>query len=176
MPTDPAAIEYIRVPLWRRGTALLIDFLAVSLLSLLLGGSAIAIIIVFLIGWVGLRVVWVARNRGQSLGRWALDMRIIDLQRGGTPDLLTLTKRESVIGLGAALLLIGLVNLSPGAPWALLLFVPIALDLSVAWINRDEQQAFHDQWTQTQIVQSRRGYSLDLKLKRLLVAAQRRVK
>ena len=57
-------------------------------------------------------------------------MRIIDLQRGGTPDLLSLTKREGVIGLGAALLLIGLVNLSPGAPWALLLFVPIALDLS----------------------------------------------
>ena len=108
----------------------LIDFLAVSLLSLLLGSSAIAIIIVFLIGWVGLRVVWVTRNRGQSLGRWALDMRIIDLQRGGTPDLLSLTKREGVIGLGAALLLIGLVNLSPGAPWALLLFVPIALDLS----------------------------------------------
>lgn len=175
MSSELAVREYRKVPLWRRGAAAAIDFFAVGLLSLLLGGSAFALLFFFVLGWLGMRVILVARNRGQSLGRWCLDMRVISTRIGGTPDLPSLAKRELVLGVSAGLLLLGLVSLSPGRPWALLTFLPLLADCSLAGVD-DDQQAFHDQFGETLVVQSRRGYSLDLKLKKLFAQAQRRVK
>lgn len=175
MPAEIVPAYYPKVPLWRRGAALAIDALAIGLLSLMMGSSVAAIAVVFILGWLGMRVVLVARNRGQSLGRWALDMKIVDARRGGTPDLLTLTKREGAVGLGALLVWLGLLLVST-APWAILLFLPLAIDCSLAWVDGDRQQALHDQISQTRVVQTRRGYSLDLKLKRLIANTQRRVK
>jgi len=176
MRAELAVSDYRKVPLGRRAAAASIDFATVGLLSLLLGTSVIALAFCFLSGWLAMRVVLVSKNRGQSLGRWALDMRVVNVRLGGTPDLQSLVKREAVLGCGALLLLIGLVSLSPGRPWALLLFLPIAADCSLAAVDRQQQQTFHDQIAQTRIVQSRHGYSLDLKLKRLVAQAQRRVK
>jgi uncharacterized RDD family membrane protein YckC len=175
MPAELAPAYYPKVPIWRRGAALAIDFLAIGLLSLLIGGSIPAQAFVFIAGWLAMRVLLVARNRGQSLGRWALDMKIVDARIGGTPGLLELTKREGAIGLGALLVLWGLVNLSPAAPGAVMLFIPLAIDCSLAFVDR-QQQALHDQFSQTRVVQTRRGYSLDLKLRKLFAYAQRRMK
>lgn len=174
MPTEIVPAYYPKVPLWRRGAALAIDTATIALLSLMMGSSVAAIAVVFILGWLGMRVVLVARNRGQSLGRWALDMKVVDARRGGTPDLLTLSKREGAVGLGALLLWLGLL-LTPTASWAILLVLPLAIDCSLAWVDQG-QQALHDQIFQTRIVQTRRGYSLDLKLKRLIANTQRRVR
>jgi uncharacterized RDD family membrane protein YckC len=170
---------YLKVPVWRRGAALAIDLLAVGLLSSLIGGSITAVAFVFIVAWLGMRVIWVAKNQGQSLGRWALDMKVVDARIGGTPGLQELLKREAVVGAGAMLFYVGLLslwNLGSGAAWALMLFIPLPVDCSFAYADRRLRQAFHDQISRTLVAQTRRGYSLDLKIKRLVAEAQRRVK
>ncbi|MBD2091053.1 RDD family protein [Microcoleus sp. FACHB-1515] len=173
---DDQPIEYRRVPLWRRGCALLIDFVAVGFVSLLVSSGAVAIVFIFVLGWLGMRVALVDRNHGQSLGRWALDMRVLDLERGGTPDLVTLAKREGGLGLALGLFLVGFLSLGTGGLWAILLVAPIAIDLIPAWLNPENQQALHDQLTDTHIAESRRGYSIDIKLRKWIVEARARMK
>ncbi len=168
---------YPRVPLWRRGAAFVIDFIVAVFASSVLSGSVAAQVVVFAIAWLGLRVVVVAQNYGQSLGRWALDMRVIDTQFDrGTPGLQELAQREAIAGGASALALIGLASLSPTAAWGLLFFLPVAADCGFAWLDRAEQKAFHDQVAKTRVVQTQRGYSLDLKVKQLLADAQDRMR
>lgn len=165
-----------KVPIWRRGVAFLIDFVVVGMLSSLLGMNQFAQGVLFFLAWLGLRVLWVAKNQGQSLGRWALDMRVIDAQYRSTPGLAELTKREGIAGVAAGLALIGIINLSPAAGWSPLLLVPLLLDLGVAFLDKFQQQAIHDRIAQTMVVQTQRGYSLDLKVKKLLADARRYMK
>jgi uncharacterized RDD family membrane protein YckC len=176
MRAELAPAYYPKVPIWRRGAALAIDFVAIGMLSLLLARSVAALSFLFILGWLAMRVILVSKNRGQSLGRWALDMKVVDARIGGTPTLLELSKREAVLGLGSMLLLLGLMNFSPGTAWAMFFFIPVAADCSLAWVDQEQQRAFHDQISRTRVVQTRRGYSLDLKLKRLVAYAQRRMK
>lgn len=168
--------RYPRVPLGRRSAAFAIDFVAVALLSSVVALNPFAQSILFLGGWMAMRVILVSKNRGQSLGWWALDMRVVDAHSGSTPDLQTLFKREALAGLGALFALLGLVNLSPASAWSILLFLPLGVDSSFAFINDADRQAFHDRFADTLVVQTRRGYSLDIKLRRLLAQAKGRVK
>ena len=75
--------RYPRAPLWRRGAALAIDGIVVGIPSSL--GSPGFQFVGFALLWAILRMVVVAKNQGQSLGRWALDMRVIDGEFGRTP-------------------------------------------------------------------------------------------
>lgn len=169
-------IHYPKVPLWRRGAALGIDFLVVALVSGILGQSLAAVAFLFIVGWLALRVILVAKNQGQSLGRWAFDMKVVDAKLNGPPGLKELSIREGILGIAVLSALIGLLNLSPARPWSLLLFLPLGIDCSLAFADRMQRQAFHDQMGRTMMAQTRRGYSLDLKIKRLLADAQRRMK
>lgn len=171
-----APTDYANVPLWKRGAALGVDFAVVGFVSAFLGTSAAAQASLFIAGWLLMRVVVVSKNRGQSLGRWAFNMQVVDGQRSKTPELMNLTKREGLIALGAALAFLGVMNFAPTAAWALFLFIPLGLDCGVAYANPSSGQAFHDQIAGTYVVQSRLGYSLDTKLKKLVADAQRRVK
>ncbi|MBD2462629.1 RDD family protein [Oscillatoria sp. FACHB-1407] len=168
--------RYPRVPLWRRGAALAIDFVVVTVISSLFSMNAIAQAFLFIVAWLGMRVALVARNQGQSLGRWAFDMKVVDLRWGSTPALQELTQREGLMAVGAVLMLFGLLNLSPASPWSILLFIPLGIDCALAIMDEEKRQAFHDQLSRTVIVPTRRGYSLDLKLKSLWALAQRRLK
>ncbi len=176
MPHRLASTDYTSVPLWKRGAALGVDFTAVGLISAFLGMSVAAQAILFIVGWLLMRVVVVSKKRGQSLGRWAFNMQVIDGQRGKTPDLMALAQREGLVALGTTLAFLGVTNFGPTAAWALLLFIPLGLDCGVAYANLDSGQAFHDQIAGTYVVQSRLGYSLDTKLKKIVADVQRRVK
>ncbi|HEY9622782.1 MAG TPA: RDD family protein [Crinalium sp.] len=176
MRSNLALPPYPRVPLWRRAAAFGIDFVAVALLSSILGMSAIAQAVLFILAWLGMRVILVSKNHGQSLGRWAFDMKVVDARWGSTPGLEKLVQREGVIAVGAVLLLFGLVNLSPASPWSLLLFIPLGVDYALAAVDQERRRTFHDQLCNTLVVQTRRGYSLDVKLKRLWFYTQRRIK
>lgn len=162
--------------LWRRAIALGIDAVAVGLCSSLLGGAFFAQGLVFLVGWLLLRVVLVSSNKGQSLGRWALDMRVIDRQRGGTPTLQALTQRESLLGAATFLTFWGVTHLSPTTAWALLLLIPLGVDASFAYGDAAYRLAFHDRYSQTWVVESRRGYSLDVKVRQLVAEIRSRMK
>jgi uncharacterized RDD family membrane protein YckC len=176
MRSDLALPPYPRVPLWRRGAAWGIDFVAVALLSSIIGMSAIAQGVLFIVAWLGMRVILVSKNHGQSLGRWALDMKVVDGRWGSTPGLEKLAQREGLVAVGAVLALFGLANLNPASPWSVLLFIPLGADGVLAVFDDDRRQTFHDQLCGTLIVQTRRGYSLDIKLKQLWFYAQKRLK
>ncbi len=171
--------QYPQVELGRRIAAFSIDFFVVWVISSLAGSSGIGIqvmqILVFAIAWVLLRVVVVYNNQGQSLGRYALDMKILEVGRGRVPDLQTLLQRESIVGLEALLLGITLSNIIRN-PTAILLVLPLVIDCGRAASDTQLRQTWHDRYARTIIASSRRGYSLDIKVKRFLATMRRNVR
>lgn len=171
MDTDPFYKRFPKVEIPRRGAAFIIDYWVVLLLSSLGGdrtveGMSWSQVFWFLLLWVVMRVFLPGRNHGQSLGRWALDITLVELRSGRTPLLLNLFKREAVAGVGAVLVAIGLSHLNPGHGMGMLLLVPLAIDCSAVTSDPFRRQAFHDRLANTMIVGTLRGFSLDLKLKR----------
>lgn len=169
MHSEFAIIPYPKAPIWRRGAALGIDCLAVGLISALIGRGPLVWLFAFMLSWMGLRVVAAALSHGQSLGRWAFDMKVIERGSGRIPELLALSKREVLVGLGCALALIGLTHITPmsnTAAVSLLTPLPLLADCGLAFTDPLQQQTFHDRVANTQVVKTQRGYSLELKVKR----------
>jgi uncharacterized RDD family membrane protein YckC len=166
--------RFPRVPNDRRVAAFAIDFGAASLLSTL--GGASAVIPLFLLSWYGLRVILVVKNQGQSLGRWALDMKVLDPKFRSVPGLVELTKREAITGFGSLLLLLSLVNLSPTNGLILVAPIPLLIDCGLAFLDDEFRQAWHDRIARTVVIQTRRGYSLDIKVKKIVAQLGDRVK
>lgn len=171
--------QYPRVDFVRRGMALGIDFLIVWLISSVLGSNGVGVqivqILVFIFGWLILRVVLPYNNLGQSLGRWAFDIKLLEVERPRVPDMQALLKREGIIGLEALLVAIALSNIIRN-PTAILLVLPLAIDCSAAFSNTQTRQAWHDRYARTMIVSSQRGYSLDIKVKRLVETLRQNVR
>ncbi|MBD2292216.1 RDD family protein [Anabaena sphaerica FACHB-251] len=175
--------HYPKGEITRRSMALGIDFMGTWLVSSLLGTSNIGIqfaqIFVFMLTWLVLRVLIVYNNHGQSLGRWAVDLKVLEVEDGQIvsriPELQALLKREGILGFEALLLSIGLSNIIANPP-AILLILPLAIDCGTALSDTQMRQAWHDRYARTIIVSSRRGYSLDLKVKRLVEKVQRNVR
>jgi len=132
-------------------------------------------LLAFLLAWFTARIFIVLKNKGQSLGRYAFDLRVVD-QTGRTPLFSDLLKREAVLGLASMLALIGFNSLNPANAWSLLLILPLGVDCGWAFAETNWRQAFHDQVAGTLMIQTRRGYSLDLKLKQIVAQLQRRMR
>ncbi|RMF25896.1 MAG: hypothetical protein D6756_04805 [Cyanobacteria bacterium J083] len=165
--------RFPKVPIERRIGAFAIDFLTVCLISSIIS-SGIFRWLVFLAGWFALRVIFVDKNQGQSLGRWALDMKIIDARLNRAPGLIDLAKREAIVGFAALLAMIGLsINFANGLSM-LILVCPLLVDCAIAFADEQYSQAFHDRLTNTIVIQTRRGFSLDLRLKRLASQLKKR--
>jgi len=165
--------QYPKVPIERRMGAFAIDFVVVWFVSSFFGKSFGWLF--FLIAWLAMRIFVVDRNKGQSLGKYALDMKVIDYRYNRVPDLLTLGRREGIAGFGAMLASIGLHNFGNGL---ILLFLatPLLVDCFLALFDEALDRSFHDRFAETIIIQTERGYSLDLKLKKLLVTIQRNMR
>ncbi|MGD1851808.1 MAG: RDD family protein, partial [Cyanophyceae cyanobacterium] len=148
-------------------------------LGAMLGRAALGVL--FIVLWWLLRVAMVANNRGQSLGRLAMDIKVIegqdfnyyDAEQGRygwrsprVPTLLELTKREAILG---GELLLGFISLDLIArinPAALLTASPLVADYVVAYLDEDRRQALHDRVIDSIVVQTRRGFSLHIKGRR----------
>jgi uncharacterized RDD family membrane protein YckC len=170
---------YPKAEFGRRAIASSIDFVGAWLVSSLFGSNDFGIqiiqILIFAASWMVLRVLLPYNNKGQTLGRWLVDLKVLEIERGRIPDLLALTKREAIIGLAALLVSIALGNITRN-PTAILLLIPLAIDCGAAFSDTQMRQALHDRYASTMIVSSRRGYSLDLKVKRLVDILQRNVR
>ncbi|MGK7913927.1 MAG: RDD family protein [Prochloraceae cyanobacterium] len=163
----PPYKPYPKVPIKRRAGAFFIDFVTVWFVSSIAGNWLLQLF-VFILSWLILRVVVVEKNKGQSLGRWALDMKVIDPRFNRIPDLLTLTKREAIVGFAASLATLGLtINVSNSLSM-LMLMLPLLLDCGLALSDVEYSQAFHDRLADTLIIETERGFSLDLRLQQLL--------
>jgi uncharacterized RDD family membrane protein YckC len=168
--------RYPKVPLDRRVGAFAIDFLSVWFVSSFFASNLFFQWLVFLPGWLILRVIIAEKNWGQSLGRWAFDIKVIDPRFNRIPDLLSLTKREIILGVASALAIAGLqINVQNGLSM-LLLLAPLAVDCSLAFLDEETNLAFHDRVAQTFLVQTERGYSLDLRLKKIFGQIQNRMR
>ncbi|MGB7440773.1 MAG: RDD family protein [Coleofasciculaceae cyanobacterium] len=168
MAIEPVHKHFPQVPLQRRAGAFLIDFVCVWLISSFLAGLGISELFVFLPLWLVWRVIVVARNQGQSLGRWALDMKVLDARFSRIPQLLTLTKREGITGLLSLLAVFGFSIGSANSLSLVLLIVPLLVDWGTVMADSEGRQAFHDRIAGTLVVQTKRGFSLDLRVRRLL--------
>jgi len=94
-------------------------------------------------------VLLVYRNQGQSLGRWALDMKVLDPELGKVPSQ-ALAARSSN-GFLCLLVAIALSNIATNAA-AVMLMVPLALDCGFALSDNTRRQAIHDRIARTMIV------------------------
>ena len=164
--------KYPKVPLDRRAWAFAIDFLSVWFISAFFAASLIVQWLVFLACWWIFRVLIVDKNNGQSLGSWLYDFKIIDPRFNRIPDLLSLSKREAIVGVGSALAIAGLQNFTSGLS-LLLLLTPLAVDCSLALVDEETNLAGHDRLAQTFMVQTERGFSLDLRFKKIFGQIQR---
>lgn len=165
-----------RAQVWRRGTATAIDFILAWFASALLGANQpLAQAIAFLLTWAALRVILVLNNQGQSFGHWALNMKVVDANTGRAPLVADLARREGAMGGAALLALFGLSFLFSN-PGTILLIIPLAVDCSFAFADPMLRQALHDRWGRTCVISTRRGYSLDLKVKKIFAQARNRVK
>lgn len=175
--------QYQKGDITRRGMALALDFLTVWFLSSIVRNNQIGVqftqIFVFIFAWLIFRVVIVYNNQGQSLGRWAFDLKLLEVVNGEIvnriPQFQTLLLREGVICFSSLLLSIFLANIILN-PAAIVLLLPLIIDCGAALSDTQMRQSFHDRFFRTIIVSSQRGYSLDLKIKRLVEKFQRNVR
>lgn len=179
MSLEQAFVRLPRADLRRRSYAFVIDFGLVWLLSAIFGASQPGFpavqLLIFILAWALLRILVVSKNQGQSLGHWAFDLKVVDSRFGKVPGLLELSKREGILGLAALLTVLGLGYGLINVGW-LLLLIPLVADAGLMLSDPLRRQAVHDRVAYTMVIGTRRGYSLDLKLKRWVAQAQRRVK
>lgn len=158
-------------PLERRGYAYLLDFVVIWLFSALAQGWVR--LLIFALGWFFLRIVMVSVNQGQSLGGWAFDLRVLHLKLRRLPGILELGQREGILGAASYLAMVGLnINFANGISF-LLLVAPLVGDLVWAIGDGELGQAFHDRIAGTVVLASRRGFSLDLRLKRFWLSLKK---
>ncbi|NEP87101.1 MAG: RDD family protein [Okeania sp. SIO2C2] len=166
-----------KAPLSRRVAAFSIDALVVWFLSAIISNNWFTFILFFMVLWIITRVLVVYKNYGQSIGHYALDMKVLDTRYQRNPGILELSKREGILALSGALAMLGISNLTSGNAAVLLLIMPLFLDFTVALVDIERyQQAFHDRIAQTIVVGTMRGYSLDIKVKWLVDEAKRYVR
>ncbi|MFN7659515.1 MAG: RDD family protein, partial [Dolichospermum sp.] len=111
--------HYQKGDITRRGMALALDFLTVWFLSSIVRNNQIGVqftqIFVFILAWLIFRVVIVYNNQGQSLGRWAFDLKLLEVVNGEIvnriPQFQTLLLREGIICFSSLLLSIFLANI-----------------------------------------------------------------
>ncbi|MDV3000623.1 MAG: hypothetical protein N5P05_002229 [Chroococcopsis gigantea SAG 12.99] len=167
VPEDKIQRRFPKVPIDRRAYAFGIDFVTVWFLSSFAGVNWAVKLLVFLFCWLLLRVVVVDKNKGQSLGRWALDMKVINLRFRRVPTLIDLAKREVIVGGCAGLAMLGL-NAAFNNPLSFLILCSFLLvECGLAIGDEKYGQAFHDRVTGTVIIGTRRGFSLDIRMKQL---------
>lgn len=173
---EPYSRRFPKVPIERRAYAFLIDFITVWLISSMASQSWWLEFIVFIFTWLIFRVIIVEKNKGQSLGRWAFDMKVIDERFNRIPGIFELSKREGIIGLAAAIAMIGLKINFANFLSLILLLCPLLVDCGLAIADQEFQQAFHDRVAGTLVIQTKRGFSLDLRLRRLWLEVKQKIR
>lgn len=157
--------RFPKVPLDRRFWAFFVDFLCAWIVSGL-AGLALQWLI-FLLAWFALRVAVVERNQGQSLGSWAFDIKVIDVSYR-IPEVVSLSKREGILGGLSMLAMYGLQINVANAISMLILISPLLACCLVAIADEEFNQAFHDRIAETYVIQTQRGFSLDLRIKQIV--------
>ena len=133
------------------GVGLGVSYVAQGVASMFgAGGEAVAIM-----GYGGFFGAWLANRAygqsrtGQSIGKWALNMKTIDTQTDEPPSLIRSVAREGVSALAIA---------------TEALVVPGIADGLLAVFDKEKRQTLHDRAVGTKVIDCTEGYKLDEKL------------
>jgi uncharacterized RDD family membrane protein YckC len=168
MDFEPAYSRYPLATINQRLGALIVDFLscwfmAELILSLLsITTSSPLRLFTFICTWFVFRVFAAARGQGQSFGRWLMSIRVIDAEFGKTAGLGAFLKREIFV-FACSLFLIETIT----STFIVFAWIPFAADAAFAIVDEEKRQAFHDRFSRTISIQSRKGFQIDQKLGKL---------
>lgn len=178
MDYEPAYSRLVLARLSQRNAALLVDFIACAflgqLIEALLGLSNSGLgLVIFGLAWMLNRVFIAGKNQGQSLGRWLLSIRVVDMMYGKSAGVFELAKREAAIYLCMALVLAGFNSGGLTNTISLFALIPIVIDGVIALADSEKMQTVHDKLGGTIVIVSRKGLQLDQKITKLLGQASR---
>jgi uncharacterized RDD family membrane protein YckC len=117
--------------------------------------------LIFCFVWLFNRVLVPTKNQGQSVGRWAMNLRVVDVEFGKTANVVALARREATV-LIAMLIWIASLDSLTGA--VILALIPVVVDIAPAFVDIDRRQALHDKVGDTIVINSRKGFELERKL------------
>jgi uncharacterized RDD family membrane protein YckC len=167
MDFEPAYNRFSLAQMGQRTAASGIDIVVCLMLSSLLeallgidvvsGGGEL----IFCFVWLFNRVLLTTKNQGQSVGRWSMNLRVVDTEFGKTANVIALLRREAAI-LVAMIIWIASLDSLTGA--VILALVPIVIDIAPAFVDIDRRQAIHDKIGDTIVINSRKGFELERKL------------
>jgi uncharacterized RDD family membrane protein YckC len=178
MDYEPAYSRLVLARLAQRNTALLVDFIACAflgqLIEALLGLSNSGLgLVIFGVAWMLNRVFIAGKSQGQSLGRWLVSIRVVDMTYGKSAGVLELFKREAAIYLCMALVLAGFNSGGITNTISFFALIPIVIDGVIALADSEKMQTLHDKLSGTIVIVSKRGLQLDQKITKLLGQASR---
>ncbi len=178
MDYEPAYSRLVLAKLSQRNAALLVDFIACAFLGQLiesllgLSNSGLGLVI-FGLAWMLNRVFIAGKNQGQSLGRWLLSIRAVDMTYGKSAGVFELAKREAAIYLCMALVLAGFNSGGITNTISFFALIPLVIDGVIALADSEKMQTLHDKLAGTIVIVSRKGLQLDQKLTKFLGQASR---
>ncbi|NJM27620.1 MAG: RDD family protein [Pseudanabaena sp. RU_4_16] len=178
MDYEPAYSRLALARLSQRNAALLVDFIACAflgqLIEALLGLSNSGLgLVIFGLAWMLNRVFIAGKNQGQSLGRWLVSIRVVDMMYGKSAGVFELAKREAAIYLCMALVLAGFNSGGLTNTISFFALIPIVIDGIIALADSEKMQTLHDKLSGTIVIVSRKGLQLDQKIAKLLGQASR---
>jgi uncharacterized RDD family membrane protein YckC len=127
-------------------------------------------IVMFALVWLGDRVLLGGNNQGQSIGRWLLNLKTVDMYYGKTAGMAELFKRELIVFPFLAVLLVAIKSPTSIAIFAVL---PLAIDGAFAVADSRKVQTLHDKLGKTIVILTRRGFQLDRKLAQIFTLISR---
>jgi len=116
---------------------------------------------VFALVWGGDRILVGGNNQGQTLGRWLLSIKTVDMQYGKSAGMAELFKRELIIYPFLVILLAASKSPTSAAIFAVL---PLVIDAAFAIADSRKMQTLHDKLGKTIVIETRRGFQIDQKL------------
>jgi uncharacterized RDD family membrane protein YckC len=178
MDYEPAYSRLVLARLTQRNAALLVDFIACAflgqLIEALLGLSNSGLgLVIFGVAWMLNRVFIAGKSQGQSLGRWLMSIRVVDMTYGKSAGVLELFKREAAIYLCMAIVLAGFNSGGLTNTISFFALIPIVIDGVIAIADSEKMQTLHDKLSGTIVIVSKRGLQLDQKITKLLGQASR---
>ncbi|NJL43439.1 MAG: RDD family protein, partial [Pseudanabaena sp. SU_2_4] len=146
-----------------------------QLIEALLGLSNSGLGLSNFLAWPGCSIVFLSRgkNQGQSLGRWLVSIRVVDMMYGKSAGVFELAKREAAIYLCMALVLAGFNSGGLTNTISFFALIPIVIDGIIALADSEKMQTLHDKLSGTIVIVSRKGLQLDQKIAKLLGQASR---
>ncbi|NJK60959.1 MAG: RDD family protein [Oscillatoriales cyanobacterium SM2_1_8] len=168
---EPAYTRFPIASLSQRNGAFAVDFGACFLLAVLVR----ELVGIPILGWVWFGGLWLlvravvpAGAGGQTLGRWFLSTRIVDMNYGKTSTLSALLLREGLALFACLLVFTSLDGNGFITSWTLFAPLPLTIDFAFMAADGPKRQCLRDRLAGTIVVCTRKGLDLDRKVGKAL--------